>query len=206
MSPPQRCARFSIKPACELQPPPGFAIIIPMKLIGIISDTHGRFDERIFNQFAEVDAIIHAGDIGSPSILHELEAIAPVYAVLGNNDIPEYGERVSRWAAPVIDGVPFLVAHYPKDVLQPSARQAALNPGDPVPRVLVHGHTHVPRIVTGKDVSPADLMICPGSTFRPHESSPRCVALMQVDGGKVLNVAITDLSGNEVKSYTPPSA
>lgn len=166
-----------------------------MKLVGVISDTHGRLDERAYAQLADCDVIIHAGDIGGPEILRELETLAPIHAVLGNNDFPEYGEDVGRFATPCIDGVHFLVSHYPKDVMLPGMRALVLGPGDPIPKVLVHGHTHVPRILTGKEASPADVLLCPGSAFRPREGNPRSIAKIEVDGGRVLTVRVEDLNG-----------
>ena len=56
-----------------------------MKL-GAISDTHGHFDPKIPKLFDGVDHILHGGDIGLPWLILELEHIAPVTAVLGNND------------------------------------------------------------------------------------------------------------------------
>ena len=49
---------------------------IVMTLIGVLSDTHGRLDADAFAALAECDRIIHAGDIGGPHILRELEALA----------------------------------------------------------------------------------------------------------------------------------
>ena len=43
-----------------------------MTRIGILSDTHGLLDKRIFEHFKEVDEIWHAGDIGSDMVLHQL--------------------------------------------------------------------------------------------------------------------------------------
>ena len=77
--------------------------------IGIISDTHGTLSDSALALLAEVDHIIHAGDIGGPDILRMLSALAPTTAVLGNNDFDEYGSSVGRFAHPVIDGVRFLV-------------------------------------------------------------------------------------------------
>lgn len=54
--------------------------------VGIISDTHGYLDPRVPELFEGVDHILHAGDIGYPSLILDLEGIAPVTAVLGNND------------------------------------------------------------------------------------------------------------------------
>src|ERR1051325_10062583 len=56
--------------------------------VGVISDTHGHLDPRVKDIFqqAKVDHIIHAGDIGMPYLILDLEDIAPVTAVLGNTD------------------------------------------------------------------------------------------------------------------------
>ena len=42
--------------------------------------------KELFSVFNSVDLIIHAGDIGDQNVLIELESLAPVKAVLGNND------------------------------------------------------------------------------------------------------------------------
>ena len=54
--------------------------------IGVISDTHGLLDEKVLELFNGVRSIIHAGDIGNEDIVWQLEKIAPVIAVRGNND------------------------------------------------------------------------------------------------------------------------
>ena len=57
-----------------------------MKKIGIISDTHGFWDEAFRRYFYECDEIWHAGDIGNLNITDKLEEIAPLKAVFGNID------------------------------------------------------------------------------------------------------------------------
>jgi putative phosphoesterase len=57
-------------------------------LLGVVSDTHGYFDPRLIEAFAGVDAILHAGDVGSAAVLEALASLAPLYAVCGNNDEP----------------------------------------------------------------------------------------------------------------------
>ena len=105
----------------------------PALRIGIISDTHGSLDPRAYAALADCDHIIHAGDICGPAILRELETLAPVTAVLGNNDFDEYGSEVGHFAHPVLGGVRFLVGHKPGDVRVSFAGSAALAPGDPLP-------------------------------------------------------------------------
>ena len=56
------------------------------RTIGVISDTHGLVRPEVHKAFRRVDLILHAGDIGSPDVLKELQSIAPVKAVRGNND------------------------------------------------------------------------------------------------------------------------
>ena len=179
----------------------GFCYHGAMATIGIISDTHGRLDHRAYAALADVDHIIHAGDIGDPAILRELETLAPVTAVLGNNDFPEYGDFVGRFARPVLEGVRFLVAHYPRDVRVTAAGSAALAPGDPLPDICVHGHTHVPKLEWGSDVRPATLLICPGSAFRPRGGFPRSLAKVSVEDGRILSARIESLEGEPLFTW-----
>ena len=172
-----------------------------MKIVGLISDTHGRLDERAYAAMAECDYILHAGDIGDPGILTQLAALAPVTAVLGNNDFPEYGSTVDRFARPCIEGVRFLMAHYPGDVRITFAGGAGVAPGDPIPQVCVHGHTHVPEIELGKDARPAELVICPGSAFRPRGGFPRCVGKVIAHEGRVLSAWVESLDGEVLLSF-----
>ncbi len=164
-------------------------------LVGIVSDTHGTLDPRAYAALADSDLIIHAGDIGDPAILRELETLAPVTAVLGNNDYDEYGESVGMFARLEVDGVKFLVAHYPRDVRISPLGSRAMAPGDPIPDVCVHGHTHEPRIVTGRDARPASLLICPGSATRPRGELPRCVAKVRVRDGRVAGAWVESFDG-----------
>ena len=58
--------------------------------IAIVSDTHGFIEPAILDIVASCDAAIHAGDIGSASVLESMRtATGHVFAVLGNNDIHE---------------------------------------------------------------------------------------------------------------------
>ena len=57
-----------------------------MKLIGLISDTHGFLDSRFETHLKKCDEIWHAGDIGDIKIIDQLKEISIVRAVFGNID------------------------------------------------------------------------------------------------------------------------
>ena len=111
-----------------------------MSQIGVLSDTHNYLDPRIPHLFAGVDHILHAGDIGLPALLLQLEQIAPVTAVLGNTDDP--GFHYKQTEVVEVGGRRFLLHH----MVSPHS------PADPIkariarerPDVVVFGHTHKP--------------------------------------------------------------
>ncbi len=138
--------------------------------IGVLSDTHNHLDSRIPRLFAGVDHILHAGDIGQPALLLELEQIAPVTAVAGNTDDPGFHYRLTEIV--VLAGRKCLVQH--------SVNPAA--PSDPLktrlahehPDVVVFGHTHKPfcRILGGT------LFFNPGYAGKPRFGLERSVAIL----------------------------
>ena len=121
--------------------------------IAVLSDTHGYLPPAALRACADVDLIVHAGDICADDIIDRLEMRAPVIAVLGNNDWPgEYGPLVGPLATFERMGVSFKVTHIP-------ARLGELDT-----RVAICGHTHVPRI---EDIG-ACTLVNPGSVTRPR--------------------------------------
>jgi uncharacterized protein len=62
--------------------------------IGVVSDTHGLLRPQALRRLRGVDRIVHAGDIGSLEVLHALEAVAPVTAVIaGHSHKPSLTEQ-----------------------------------------------------------------------------------------------------------------
>ncbi len=111
--------------------------------IGLISDTHGRLRPEVFPALEGVLRILHAGDVGSPDILIELEAIAPVTAVYGNVDTFELRQRLPRLARIEEAGRRIVVVH--GDALG-SPTPAKLAAAYPEADVIVYGHTHVAKV------------------------------------------------------------
>jgi len=66
------------------------------KKIGIISDTHGLLRVEAARRLRGCDLILHAGDLGSPSLLTELRTLGPVVAVRGNVDTGAWANELPR--------------------------------------------------------------------------------------------------------------
>jgi len=119
--------------------------IIKMK-IGLLSDTHGWIHPRIYDHFAGVDEIWHAGDIGNIETADILAAFKPLKAVYGNIDnevvrraFKEHSifktEEVRVWLTH-IGGTP---GHYDQKV----KRSIYENPPD----LFICGHTHIAKVM-----------------------------------------------------------
>lgn len=144
--------------------------------IGLISDTHGYLDSRVSKVFSGVDHILHAGDIGPDLLIAELGAIAPVTAVLGNNDTsPCY--RLTEVIE--LSGCKFLLHHIvaPRDLQSEIRGQIARTQPD----VVVFGHSHQAfnEIIGGIH------FVNPGYAGRPRFNQPRSVAVMEVGAAKL---------------------
>ena len=108
--------------------------------IGIISDTHGVIHPGVAEVFANVDHIIHAGDVGGDDVIDALRRIAPLTFVRGNNDDTS-GFDVVRVT---LGDVRFLVTHILPRPSKPGkhvVRSLAKEKAD----VVVFGHSHLPH-------------------------------------------------------------
>lgn len=144
--------------------------------IGAISDTHDYLDPKIPEIFKGVAHILHAGDIGMPWIILQLENIAPVTAVLGNNDS---GREFKETEVLQLAGRKFFL-HHIVDVRSPAVpiqrRITRENPD-----VVVFGHTHKPFA----EMNGHTLFFNPGYAGKPRFGLTRSVALLHCEEGGV---------------------
>ncbi len=140
--------------------------------VGVISDTHGHLDRQVVEFFQGVDHIFHAGDIGYPSLILELEEIAPVTAVVGNMD--EYGDfRETELVE--LEGRKFLVRHQvdPLAPVEPLKRLLIKENPD----VVIFGHTHKQFCEIRNRV----LFFNPGYAGKVRLGQSRSVAVLHCD-------------------------
>ena len=149
--------------------------------IGLISDTHGLVRPQVFDAFAGVELILHAGDVGH-GVLEELRAIAPVMAVRGNTDDP--GDPELRDAIDAaVDGVRVHVSHgHELGSPRPDALLARYDAD-----VIVYGHTH--RQLVHRDG--ARWVVNPGAAGARRFKLPASVALLRIENGAVAVELVT---------------
>lgn len=137
---------------------------------------HGYLPDAAKTALKGCDVIINAGDTCSPRLMTELECIAPTVAVHGNCDrFQDYGPTVHDVARPSYEGVRFYVVHRPEDI------PAELPRGT---RVVVHGHTHVPR----EEEIDGVLYLNPGSCSEPRRGNEPSVMTVVVEEREVFDV------------------
>ncbi|MBQ2068359.1 MAG: metallophosphoesterase family protein [Paludibacteraceae bacterium] len=116
-----------------------------MTRIGVLSDTHGLLDKRIFEHFKDVDEIWHAGDIGSAEVLQALREFKPTRAVFGNMDGGEVRYSLSEFYRFKVEEINVLMTHiggYPGHYnpwLIPMFRKEP-------PDLFVCGHSHILKV------------------------------------------------------------
>ncbi|MBS1151955.1 MAG: YfcE family phosphodiesterase [Myxococcaceae bacterium] len=148
--------------------------------LGVVSDTHDRFDPALQKLFAGVDFILHAGDIVGPEVLEALGAIAPVRAVRGNNDLGAWADLLPAARVERFLEVPVLLVHILGSVAQPTLAVQFLLEAEK-PRVVISGHSHQPLL----EVRDRILFFNPGSAGPGRFKLKPAAGLLTVQPGRV---------------------
>ncbi len=140
--------------------------------IGVIADTHGRVPAEVFEAFAGVVMILHAGDIGGESVIADLETLARVVAVRGNTDVGFGPPLYPDTRRLTLEGVDLFLCHEPY-------RAERLTPP---PDIIIHGHTHKAR----NEVINGVLWFNPGTAGKPQfDARALTVGILTLTDGKV---------------------
>jgi uncharacterized protein len=139
--------------------------------VGVISDTHGLLRPEVLPVFKGVDLILHAGDIGDPEVLENLRAVAPVFAVRGNNDREEWAASIPETRIVPIGNIRVYMIHDVKEMERTASGCQA----------VIAGHSHRPSIEKRAGI----LFLNPGSAGPRRFKLPICVARLTVRGGAI---------------------
>jgi uncharacterized protein len=141
--------------------------------VGLISDTHGLLRPQAKAFLHGCDHIVHGGDIADSSVLLELETMAPVTAVRGNNDRGAWADALHETELIKVGEVFIYAIH--------DLRQLDIEPGAAGVRVVVSGHSHQPSIEERNGV----LYVNPGSAGPRRFKLPIALAELLITGTTV---------------------
>ena len=162
-----------------------------MKRIGLLSDTHGWWDERYAKHFAECDEIWHAGDIGSMLLVERLQEIAPLRAVYGNidgGDVRHMFTEVYRFRCEEVEVVMTHIGGYPGHYSPAIYKKLVANP----PQLFISGHSHILKVMYDKQLG--CLHINPGAAGIQGFQTVRTLVRFTVDGKEIKDLEVVELS------------
>jgi putative phosphoesterase len=158
-----------------------------MKKIGLLSDTHGFIDERLFTFFEKCDEIWHAGDIGNLQTAKRLETYKPLLAVYGNIDNHEIRVDYPGILRFMCEQTEVLITHiggYPGHY-EPQIREIIKTKP---PKLFICGHSHILKVMYDKKFSL--LHINPGAAGNSGFHKVKTAVRFEIDGSEIKNLEI----------------
>jgi hypothetical protein len=141
--------------------------------VGLIADTHGLLRPEAMEFLRSSDYIVHAGDIGDRGILDELEAIARVCVVRGNNDTEPWAAALRETELLAVGALAVYVIHDLADL--------RIQPETAAVQVVVSGHSHKPLLERRHGV----LFVNPGSAGPRRFKLPIAIGELLIEGASV---------------------
>jgi uncharacterized protein len=158
-----------------------------MALIGLLSDTHCAFDNKLREFFKDVDEIWHAGDFGNAEVSDSISSMKPLKGVYGNCD----GQDI-RLVHPYIqlfelEGLRFLMMHiggYPGRYDYRAQQLITAHRPD----IFICGHSHILKVVNDKKNN----LICinPGAAGLQGFHTVRTAIRFRVENGALHDMEV----------------
>lgn len=162
-----------------------------MRRIGILSDTHGYWDDRYVKYFSDCDEIWHAGDIGDISIIERLEDICPIVrAVSGNIDHGIVKRKCPEVLEFDCENVRVFLTHiggYPgkwSSGIKKLLKEHKI-------KLMVDGHSHILKVIYDKELQL--LHINPGASGQQGWHRKRTLVRLIIDDEDMRDCEIIEL-------------
>lgn len=163
-----------------------------MKRIGILSDTHGCWDDRFGQYFADCDEVWHAGDIGDYTIIERLQDIVPIVrAVCGNIDHGMVRRKCKELEIFEVEDIRVLLTHiggYPGK-WAPGMKRVLK---DENIGMMVDGHSHILKVIYDKELEL--LHVNPGAAGKSGWHKVRTLIRLTIDGSAFRDCEIIELA------------
>lgn len=162
-----------------------------MKRIGLLSDTHGYWDDRYALHFAECDEIWHAGDIGTMELAERLSQLKMFRAVCGNcdgGDLRRLYPNVLRFQCEEADVLIKHIGGYPGNYDRSIRGTLFTRP----PQLFISGHSHILKVMY--DPTLQCLHINPGAAGLQGWHPVRTLIRFTVDGKAFKDLEVIELA------------
>ena len=163
---------------------------VTVKTIGLLSDTHGYWDEKYAAFFAECDEIWHAGDIGSLELYNRLMELRPVRAVVGNIDGYPLRSMLPTELIFSVEGVNVFMTHiggYPGKYAPGIAAKLRSNHT----KLFISGHSHILKVIN--DPALGLLHINPGAAGLQGWQLKRTLMRFKIENSTISDLEIMEL-------------
>jgi putative phosphoesterase len=161
-----------------------------MVRIGLLSDTHGYLDPRVFKFFVDVDQIWHAGDLGTIDVARQLESFKPLVGVHGNIDGAEIRQIYPADQRFDCEGLDVWITHiggYPGRYDRRVQKQIVANP----PGLFITGHSHILRVKKDKRLNL--LHLNPGAAGNQGFHKVKTMLMFEIKAGTLGKLQAVDL-------------
>ena len=162
-----------------------------MTRVGLLSDTHGHWDPRYAQHFAECDEVWHAGDIGTTELAEHFMAFRPFRAVCGNcdgGDLRRMFPVQLRWRCEEVDVLMKHIGGYPGHYDRSVAGTLYVRP----PRLFICGHSHILKVQYDRTLGL--LHINPGAAGLQGWHAVRTLVRFTIDGVDIRDLEVIELS------------
>lgn len=161
-----------------------------MKRIGVISDTHGYWDEQIENFFTECHEIWHAGDIGGVETANRISEFKTLRAVYGNIDdfkVRSMFPKIERFSCENVDVLMTHIGGYPNKY---DSQILPIIKNHP-PNLFICGHSHILKVIYDKKYEL--LHINPGAIGNSGFHNLRTAVRFTIDSKEIKDLEILEI-------------
>ncbi len=162
-----------------------------MVRIGLLSDTHGYLNPKIFKYFSECDELWHAGDIGDVKTADQLEEFKPLRAVYGNIDGGALRVRYPEDLFFESEGLKVYMTHIGGYPPKYNARTRKIIQSRK-PDLFIDGHSHILKIMRDENI-PNLLHINPGAAGRQGFHKVSTIVRFSVHAAKISDLQVIEL-------------
>ena len=159
--------------------------------IGLLSDTHGYLDEKVFTHFINCDEIWHAGDIGTLALFEALRAFKPLRAVYGNIDDKLIQSRVPEDLYFECEGLKIFITHIggKPPIYNPRVKKLLSKAN---PDVFICGHSHM--LLVKRDMTLNNMLfVNPGAAGNHGFHAMKTLIRFEIENKKIKNMEVIEL-------------